>query len=411
MSAQRYPNLNYGRLRLSITVIIFMEKNEIWELITLSDNEDVPKYRQLQSEIERLIAEDVLKINTRLPGENDFFARLGLSRTTVRKAFEMLEQAHLIYRKQGHGTFIGSKPMSTPGSHSSSRPRKNARLIGVVVPTIINEIYPFVISGIEQAVQSKHLCVFSANSGGNRDRELRVINEMINNSISGLILEPLYSNHNGGDSRLVSLLENLDIPVVLLNNDIPSLNCSKVMQDDERGGWQITRHFLDHGHTRIAYIYNNRISAAFERRKGYRAALEASGIAYDERLEIAYNDEEGLVYPGYVFTKQLLENPELGVTAIFYFNDDLALQGLTAAQSLNLAIPRDLSIAGYDDVPRSRLEGIQLTTVSNPKALLGTVAASLLLEQFEQIDKPMYRTVTIQSSMVYRSTVGPPPLR
>lgn len=388
-----------------------MEKRDIWDLITLRDDGDTPKYRQLQSEIERLIAEDVLKINMRLPGENEFFAHLGLSRTTVRKAFEMLEQAHLLYRKQGHGTFVGSKPLSAQGKQSSNSPHKKTRLIGVVVPTIINEIYPFVISGIEQAVQSKHLSVFSANSGGNKDREERIINEMVNNSISGLILEPLYSHENGGDERLVSLLKNLDIPVVLLNNNIPSLNCSKVMQDDEGGGWQITRHFLEHGHTRIAYIYNNRISAAFERRKGYRAALEASGIAYDERLEIAYNDDEGVVYPGYVFTKQILENPELGVTAIFYFNDDLALQGLTAAQSLNLEVPRDLSIAGYDDIPRSRLKEIGLTTVSNPKVLLGTVAASLLLEQFEQIDKPIYRTVTIQSSLICRGTVGVPRLR
>ncbi|HCC36981.1 MAG TPA: hypothetical protein DEQ14_04875 [Treponema sp.] len=386
-----------------------MDRNGIWELITLTDNEKIPKYRQLQSEIERLIAEGVLETNTRLPGENDFFARLGLSRTTIRKAFEMLEQAHLIYRVQGHGTFIGSKPLSAVEIRENNNSNKNAGLIGVVVPNITNEIYPFIISGVEQTLRSKHMYVFSANSGGSRDRELWIINNMINNSIAGLVLEPLYSNQNGGNSRLVSLLESINIPIVLLSNDIPSLNCSKVMQDDENGGREITRLFLDQGHKRIAYIYNDRISSAFERRKGYRAALEAAGIAHDERLEIAYNDEEGLVYPGYVLTKQLLENNDLGVTAIFYFNDDLAFQGMTAAQSLNFAIPRDISIAGYDDIPRSRLEGIQLTTISHPKTLLGTIAASLLLEQFELTDKPVKRTITIHSSVVHRNTIAPPP--
>ena len=386
-----------------------MEKNEFLKLVTIDNNETVPKYRQLQSEIKRLIADNTLTVNTRLPGENDFFAQLGLSRTTVRKALDELEENHLIYRIQGHGTFVGSMPPSFAENGEKNRNGKFKQLIGVVVPNITNEIYPFIISGVEEAVQAEHVCVFSANTGGSRDRELRIINEMLNNSIDGLILEPLYSGLEQKDTLLVSLLDKLDIPVVLINNDIPTFACSKVMQDDEGGGRIITEYMLQHGHRRIAYIYNDRISAAFERRKGYRSALAAAGISHDPNLEIAYNDEEGLVYPGYVLTKQLLENRELGITAIFYFNDDLAMQGLTAIQSMNMKVPQDLSIAGYDDIPRSRLEGIKLTTVSHPKSLLGRMAASLLLEQFEPNSRLMFRKVTIHSSMVARNSVASPP--
>jgi len=180
------------------------------------------------------------------------------------------------------------------------------------------------------------------------------------------------------------------------------------MQDDKEGGWLVTNHLLEQGHRRIAFIYNDRISAGLLRRNGYREALIARGIELDPRLEIAYNDEEGLAYPGYVLTKQLLEKKELGITAMFFLNDDLALQGLTAAQSMNLEVPGDLSIVGYDDIPRSRLSGVRLTTVSHPKDLLGILAASLLLEQFEQTEKALYRTVTIHSSMVFRDSVKPP---
>ena len=385
-----------------------MDKLEFLKLINITDDEAVPKYRQLQSEIERLIAENILKVNTRLPGENDFFSSLNLSRTTIRKALETLEKSHLIYRIQGHGTFIGSKPPPAYDNGSNNRQEKFKRLIGVVVPNITNEIYPHIINGIEQALEPRQVCVFSANTGGSRERELRIVNEMLNNRIEALILEPLYSVQGEKDSRLVSILKELKIPVVLMNNDIPAFNCSKIMQDDEGGARLVTKHLLEQGHKRIAFIYNDRINAAFERRKGYRAALAEAGIKYDERMEIAYNDEEGMVYPGYIITKQLLENRELGVTAIFYFNDDLAIQGLTAAQSMKLSVPGDLSIAGYDDIPRSRLEGIQLTTVSHPKTLLGSIAASLLLEQFEMADKPMYRKVTIQSSLVIRNSVCSP---
>ena len=386
-----------------------MENDRFWEIISIDDNEAVPKYRQLQSELERLIAESILKVNTRLPGENEFFSRLGLSRTTIRKAFAALEKHHLLYRVQGQGTFIGSKPPSVSKNGDNGKSDDIKQVIGVVLPNITNEIYPFIIHGVEETVSPRQVCVFSANSGGSRERELRILNEMINNSVDGLILEPIYSDSDHTDTQLVSLLESLTIPVVLLNNDIPLFECSKVMQDDENGGRLVTEHMLEWGHKRIAYIYNNRISAAYERRKGYRSALNAAGIGHDPELEIAYNDEEGLVFPGYLLTKQLLEKPELGVTAIFYFNDDLAMQGMTAAQSLNLKIPRDISIVGYDDIPRSRLNGVRLTTVSHPKKLIGAWAATLLQEQFEQTDiKPIYRKITVHSSMVCRDTVAAP---
>ena len=386
-----------------------MGKNDFWDQITIDDGEIIPKYKQLQSEIERLIAENILKVNTKLPGENEFFSHLGLSRTTIRNALNALEKAHLIYRIQGHGTFIGSKPPSISDNGDRTHPGKFEQVIGVVVPNITNEIYPFIIDGIERTVRPLHICVFSSSSGGNRDQELRIMNEMLNNnSIDGLILEPLYSGFDKKDARLVAFLEKLDIPVVLINNDIPSFECSKVMQDDFSGGRLVTEHLIKHGHKRIAFIYNNRINAAFERRNGYRAALNAAGIKIDHNLEIGYNDEEEIVLPGFIFTKQLLEKPELGVTAIFYFNDDIAFQGLTAARSLNLKVPHDLSITGYDDVPRSRLEGIRLTTVSHPKALLGTLAASLLLEQFEKEGNREFRKITIHSPMVFRSSVAAP---
>ena len=384
-----------------------MEKNEFLNQIKINNDDSLPKYIQFKSEIERFIAENILDVNSKLPGEHELCQHFGLSRSTIRKSLDILEEAHLIYRVQGQGTFIGSKPVPAAGT-VENKTGKFKKAIGVLLPNITNEIYPFIIQGIEQTVQSRNICVFSSNSGGIHEKELRLINELRASTIDGLIIEPLYSGVNyDSDEQLLSLLKKLEIPIVLINNDIPSLKCSKVMQDDECGGRLVTEHLLEHGHKRIAYIYNDRVNTAYERRKGYRSALKAAGIKPDKNLEVSYNDEMGIVYPGYLLTKDLLTKPELGITAIFYFNDDLALQGLTAAHSLNLHIPRDLSIVGYDDIPRSALAGIQLTTVSHPKALLGSLAASLLLEQFEQQEgEPLHRTITVRSSLVNRGSVA-----
>jgi len=75
-----------------------------------------------------------------------------------------------------------------------------------------------------------------------------------------------------------------------------------------------------------------------------------------------------------------------------------------------MKVPGDISIVGYDDVPRSSLEGIWLTTASHPKALMGNWAASLLLEQFDQINKPIYRKMVVHSPIISRGSVASPRL-
>jgi GntR family transcriptional regulator of arabinose operon len=377
-----------------------MTQNNVLQNIRLDDG-GMPKYKQLQIEITRLIREDILLPQTRLPSEHEFRTQLGVSRTTIRQAFQLLEEKNLIHRVQGHGTFIGAMPTEKntwPG-------KKNMRMIGVLVPNITNQIYPGIIRGIEENAYEKDAVVFAASSGGSRDREYQLITELINRSIDGLILEPLHSGLENDSSRTEGLLNSLNIPVIIINNDIPQFKCSKIMLDDIGGARSAVQHIIAFGHKRIAYIYKNTVKAALDRRMGYIQALKDAGIKHDESIEFSFGEEEERIDTGYQITKNILEHPEWGISAIFYYNDDLALQGMDAALDMNAQIPKDLSIVGYDDIPRSALR--KLSTVSHPQILIGRWALDLLFEYFDHLVH-YCRVINISSEIIRRNTVAAP---
>ncbi|GHV89279.1 arabinose metabolism transcriptional repressor [Spirochaetia bacterium] len=385
-----------------------MKSDEILGLFGFDDASDAPKYRQLASKIEQLVRSNSLPGNTLLPGENEFMTRLSVSRTTIRKAFQVLKEKNLIYQTQGKGTFTGSPPAARTVPGMRPQGKTGGRLIGVLVPNIINEIYSFIVNGIEERAHTQGAMVFTANSGGDRDREYQHITEMMNRSVDGLILEPLYSGRTSEESHSLELLNSLNIPVVLINNDIPSFECSKIMQDDRAGGRLAVGQLIKSGHKRIACVYNSTVKAALDRHEGYLDALSQAGIAADPALDFPFDKEQEYSYPGFNLTAGILGNPALGVTAIFYFNDDLALQGMAAANVAGIQIPRDLSIIGYDDIPMASLGAPGLSTLSQPQRLVGSWAADLLFEGLQYPDRRLYRKVIIQPALVLRHSIAPP---
>ncbi len=381
--------------------------DSLWEHISILPQSSIPLYKQLSIALERIIRSGFLPVNFKLPGEYEFAERLGLSRTTIRKAIKDLENQGLIFRNKGQGTFVNSKTKWIENSKYQGVTK--GKIIGVLVPNITNEIYPQIIEGIEENAQQHQSCVLTATSESNRDHEFQMIDAFINRSIDGLILEPAHSIIITDESPTIQLLRSLKIPVVLINNDIPAFDCPKVMIDDITSGLTATRYLIAHGHRRIAYIYKDSIKAALDRRNGYRIALEEAGIPFDSGLEFVYTEEDEINYPGYQITKNIVSQPELGITAIFYFNDDLAMQGIQALKSLNMQIPADISVIGHDDIPRASQSPVALTTMEHPKKLIGRWATDLLFECIEQPDRKYFKKLLIQVALVPRATVALPP--
>jgi LacI family transcriptional regulator len=173
------------------------------------------------------------------------------------------------------------------------------------------------------------------------------------------------------------------------------------------GADQATRYLLGLGHRRIAAITGHGyMMATQERLRGYHSALGAAGVLPDPRLEVESNfDVDG----GRKAAAALLELEDRP-TAIFAFNDPLAIGAMQAVLTRGLRVPEDISIVGFDDTAEAGLVTPQLTTVRQPLAEMGRMGVSLLMRllegrRFEALH------VELATQLVVRGSTAPPPAR
>lgn len=384
--------------------------------IELDPESDTPRYLQVARILEAQIRAGTLVPDSKLPSEHELDELLHLSRSTIRKSLDELVSKGLVYRRQGQGTFVAHPNAQAPslpvrGMHAT-RPlgsgTEKAGIIGLLLPTMLNEIYPQIVRGVESVATAHGSSVFIGNTYADRKRELSLISQMIEGKMDGLILEPTHASFDQPGTSTWDLLKSLPMPLVLVGNDIPGLDASEVLIDDFQGGELATEHLLDQGHRSIAYIYKEAVSPAFDRRDGYLAALRKRGISPCAEHILAYREEEEFQNPGYLYTKKLLGLPTRP-TAIFYFNDDLALNGMQAIRDAGLSIPGDISVLGFDNIPTGALPHNRLSTIEHPKSLLGRWAADILFDHIKHPQPRLRRRILVYPELIQRGTVGPAP--
>jgi LacI family transcriptional regulator len=189
-------------------------------------------------------------------------------------------------------------------------------------------------------------------------------------------------------------------PVTLATTELTSIGSTNFA-----GGLAATRHLIDLGHRRIAYVGGPVTSACNQARlQGYRAALESAGLSAPAEYVRHGNfmHEDGLVQGGAVL--DLAEPP----TAVFAGSDETAAGVLEAARERGLRIPEDLSVVGFDDTEVARLSSPALTTVRQPLGDMGKVAlrTALRLADDEEIDS---HHVELATELVVRQSTGPLP--
>jgi LacI family transcriptional regulator len=177
-----------------------------------------------------------------------------------------------------------------------------------------------------------------------------------------------------------------------------------VVPAEQQGGYAATMHLVASGHRRIGFINGEGwIEAASDRLKGYRQALAEAGIPFDPAL---VREGDWQVDSGYAHALSLLAGPQRP-SALFCANDLMALGALDAARELKLAVPRELSLVGYDDQDLARYTHPPLTTVLLPNYEMGRWAAETLIAQARggSVSKAVFKS---ECPLVSRDSVAPP---
>lgn len=141
-------------------------------------------------------------------------------------------------------------------------------------------------------------------------------------------------------------------------------------------GRAITEHLLARGRRRIAFVAAQLDPRVMQRAEGYRRALRAAGL-YDPALELLNPARSSIALGGQLFAQALQQHPDLD--AVFFCNDDLAQGGLLAALRLNVPVPAQVAVAGFNDLAGSAEMLPPLTTVHTPRREIGAQAADMLL--------------------------------
>lgn len=256
------------------------------------------------------------------------------------------------------------------------------------------------IQGAQEAAWAAGKLLLLVNTGGDDDIEERAIDMMLDRQVDGFVYASMYH-------RPVSPpLGDIHVPVVVLDAFDSDGRFSSVVPDDEQGGFDATQLLLDHGHRRIAFINcSDPIPAAALRLTGYVNALEERGI--EPVLEIIRNVE---ISPagGYEATSRLLALP-IPPTAIFCFNDRVAMGAYRAIGDAGLRIPEDISVVGFDDqVLIAAWLDPPLTTMALPHHAMGSWAVNHLLSLLaDGSDEPIKALESCP--IVLRNSVAPPP--
>lgn len=285
-----------------------------------------------------------------------------------------------------------------PSGIASALAGKNTYTIGLLVPDISNPFFAEIARAIED--QGSHLGYsIMICSTDNKDESVkRYLSLLQQKRVDGIIIGTGIKNHN-----LWSPILMRSIPIVMLAREVTSFDVQTVIVDDFAGGNIAAKHLMGLGHTRLAVISESmEVSSSRERIRGLKQAMEENGLTFNEQ----WLKESGsrLVEDGRSLALELLQAKK-PPTAIFCLNDLLAIGALQAAKELEISVPSQLSIIGFDNTILASVTDPPLTTIAQPIEMMGKMAVNLLMKQLEnKLDAKEDRTVLVPKLVERRST-------
>jgi LacI family transcriptional regulator len=272
--------------------------------------------------------------------------------------------------------------------------------VGLIVPRIYDVYFSAILSGAAEAAYQHELRLVLSPTQHEHAREVSLLERLMLDPTDGALL---VLPEESSDEFERALREDYPFvvvdPLLPLSDRIPTVAAAHASGADDA-----MRHLLALGHRRIGAIAGPPgWLATEERRRAYHAALAAAGVPADPALVVASDFE---VDPGALAAATLLDLAE-PPSAIFAFNDQIAIGALRAARERDLRVPEDLSIVGFDDTLYAKIVSPALTTVRQPLAELGRTAISQLLDL---LDRPSSETrhLELATRLVVRESTAPP---
>lgn len=270
--------------------------------------------------------------------------------------------------------------------------------VGLVVLDVANPFFTDVAAGVEAVADEHGVTIALCNSGEDRERERRHLAHLEEQRVQGVLVTPV-DTRNAHLDRLVER----GIPVVLLDRGSGRRHRCSVAVDDVLGGRLVGDHLAEQRHRRVAFVGGPMsIKQVSDRVRGLTDALGGAlgldpvTVLETEALSIA----EGARAGDRLAALPASRRP----TAVACANDLLALGVLQSLTTAGVRVPQDVAIVGYDDIIYAQAAAVPLSSVRQPRELLGRTAAELLFEEIAGVEGHRHRQVVFAPELVVRAS-------
>jgi DNA-binding LacI/PurR family transcriptional regulator len=326
----------------------------------------------------------------------DIARAAGVSHTTVSRALrgspaisdETTARIRQLAREMGY----------TPSAVAQSLLSRRTYTIGVVITTIADPFTVQIVGGVEEMAQAAGYSVFLSTSHNNPEQEIAVVETFHRRRVDAIIV---ISSRVG--SVYSSRLDQIQVPIVLVNNNEEGDYLYSVAVDDITAARSATEYLISLGHRRIGYIgAANRPRSNRRRLDGYQMALRQADIPAMPALILSPTADSD-VERGKLALVQL---KSAQATAVFCYNDLTAIGLLMACRQLGITVPQDLSIFGFDDIEPALYVTPPLTTIRQPRTKLGQLAMSMVLDL---LNGQKVQDQTLDCELIVRESTAPVP--
>lgn len=316
----------------------------------------------------------------------------GVSHSTVSRA---LSNNPLIPEKtRARVQRLAQKLGYTPNAIARGLVTQQTRAVGVIVTSIADPFVAEVVRGIEQTAGDHGYRVVLGTSHNDPEREVNSVKALREWRVDSVIVE---SSRVG--SLYGPLLQEIGVPIVLINNQHPGTFIRSVTVDDVQGAKFATSHLISLGHRVIGHIRGPAgYRATKNRLTGYRNALKKAGIPFDSTLLQSGN---GRAEAGEQVIPLLSHSPK--PTALFCYNDMTAIGALRALKRCGICVPQDISLVGFDDIPFTLYTDPPLTTIHQPTFEMGQRAMQMAFTLMNT-PKAKVENVVIQGELIVRES-------
>lgn len=321
---------------------------------------------------------------TRRTSLKEMAEQLGVSIATVSRA---LRNSHEVGEEmKTRVQELAKKQNYRPNPFAQSLRQQKPKVIGVVVPNLVTHYYAAVLDGIEDYATKAGYAVVAANSHEDHIREEKAIDNFVGMYVEGIIA---CLAQDTVDYSHFTEINEMGIPLVFFARTcLPEIFSSVVSNGDE-AAFQATRHLIETGSKRIAFIGGPTHLDMVKRRKhGYLEALRENNISIDRSIvingDIDYKSARNA-------TLQLLQRDDRP-DAILAFNDIITYAAFDAIKTLRLEIPKDVAIIGFTEAESSAFVTPKLSVIMDQAHLTGERACELLLRNIRG-DKKIYKEI------------------